>query len=268
VATSNITIVKQDLSTNQATDDGALAIAAAALTAAGTATANGAASATYTVNGESATAGRTKTVMAGDTYAFELQVFNTSLGAGTFAATDEAVYTAKDGDTTADIAAGLAARINFALDSGGYNGDFTISASAKVVTATNNPATAIGASAAADVTLAGGSTQVSGGLELLEQLDISTEDGATAALGAIENLIQTTIDAQAEFGVSQKRIDLQSDFMSKLIDSFKTGIGALVDADLEAASARLQSLQVQQQLGIQALSIANQAPQNLLALFR
>ena len=48
----------------------------------------------------------------------------------------------------------------------------------------------------------------------------------------------------------------------------KAGIGAMVDADMEEASARLQALQVQQQLGIQALSIANQGPQNLLSLFR
>ena len=53
-----------------------------------------------------------------------------------------------------------------------------------------------------------------------------------------------------------------------LSDALSEGIGALVDADIEEASARLQSLQVQQQLGIQALSIANQQPQQLLALFR
>ena len=273
VSTSSITVAKMDLSTNVATDDGALAIAAAALTNAGTATANGAADATYTISGETATAGRTQAVMAGDTYAFEMSIFNAAVGAGTFAATDEAVYTASDGDTTTDIAEGLAARMNFLLDSAGFNGDFTIVASTDaagdgVVTITNNTATALGASAAADVTLAGGSTSTSGGLELLGQLDISTTDGATAALGAIESLIQTTITAQAAFGTSHRRIDLQNEFMSNLVDSFKEGIGALVDADLEEASARLQALQVQQQLGIQSLSIANQAPQNILALFR
>ena len=50
--------------------------------------------------------------------------------------------------------------------------------------------------------------------------------------------------------------------------SLTSGVGTLVDADLEAASAKLQALQVQQQLGTQALSIANQAPQSLLSLFR
>ena len=99
-------------------------------------------------------------------------------------------------------------------------------------------------------------------------MDVSTAAGAAAALTDIETLIQTTIGAQAVFGTSENRVGLQNEFMNTLIDSFKTGIGALVDADLEAASARLQALQVQQQLGIQALSIANQQSQNILSLFR
>jgi len=56
--------------------------------------------------------------------------------------------------------------------------------------------------------------------------------------------------------------------VGKLADSLKVGIGSLVDADMEEASARLQALQTQQQLGIQALSIANQAPSAVLSLFR
>ena len=60
----------------------------------------------------------------------------------------------------------------------------------------------------------------------------------------------------------------QANFISNLTDSLKSGIGAMVDADMEAASARLQALQVQQQLGAQSLSIANQAPQTILSLFR
>ncbi|MCE8421306.1 flagellin, partial [Rhodovulum sulfidophilum] len=53
-----------------------------------------------------------------------------------------------------------------------------------------------------------------------------------------------------------------------LVDSLKNGIGSMVDADMEAASAKLQALQVQQQLATQSLSIANQAPQNILTLFK
>ena len=66
----------------------------------------------------------------------------------------------------------------------------------------------------------------------------------------------------------RSRIATQSNFVGKLTDSLTSGIGSLVDADLEEASARLQALQVQQQLATQSLSIANQAPQNILSLFR
>ena len=91
---------------------------------------------------------------------------------------------------------------------------------------------------------------------------------ARAALSAIEGMINSSIDAAASFGSDQKRIDIQNEFVGELTDALKAGIGSLVDADMEEASARLQSLQVQQQLGTQALSIANQAPQNVLSLFR
>ena len=66
----------------------------------------------------------------------------------------------------------------------------------------------------------------------------------------------------------QGRIETQSDFISSLVDNLKSGIGTLVDANMEEASARLQALQVQQQLAVQAMSIANQAPQTLLSLFQ
>lgn len=107
-----------------------------------------------------------------------------------------------------------------------------------------------------------------GGLGALSSIDVSTQSGAQAALGNIESMLQTAIDSAAEFGSVQKRIDIQTDFVGKLTDSLRAGIGALVDADMEETSARLQALQVQQQLSTQALSIANQQPQSLLALFR
>ncbi|RMH48587.1 MAG: flagellin [Alphaproteobacteria bacterium] len=106
----------------------------------------------------------------------------------------------------------------------------------------------------------------SGGLSGLANIDVTSD--AAGALDAIEGLIQTAINASAAFGSAQSRIDIQASFVSKLTDSLNTGVGALVDANMEEASARLQALQVQQQLGIQALSIANQAPQNVLSLFR
>lgn len=108
----------------------------------------------------------------------------------------------------------------------------------------------------------------SGGLGALAGINVSTASGAQQALASIEGLMQTAINASSAFGSVEKRITIQSEFVSKLTDSLKAGIGTLVDADMEEASARLQALQVQQQLSTQALSIANQQPQNLLALFR
>ncbi|SPF81206.1 flagellin N-terminal helical domain-containing protein [Pseudoprimorskyibacter insulae] len=108
----------------------------------------------------------------------------------------------------------------------------------------------------------------SGGLGAMAGIDVSTATGAAAALGTIESLIDRSIDAASSFGSVEGRIETQANFISSLTDSLKSGIGAMVDADMEEASARLQALQVQQQLGVQALSIANQAPQSLLSLFR
>jgi flagellin len=105
-----------------------------------------------------------------------------------------------------------------------------------------------------------------GGLGALTNIDVTSD--AAGALTRIETLIQTSVDAAAAFGTAQNRVETQSNFVGKLMDSMKSGIGAMVDADMEEASARLQALQVQQQLGIQSLSMANQAPQSLLSLFR
>ncbi len=90
----------------------------------------------------------------------------------------------------------------------------------------------------------------------------------TATVDDIDTLIDDANTAAAAFGAAQARIDAQNDFLKKQADALKTGVGALVDADMEEASARLQALQVQQQLATQSLSIANQAPQNILSLFR
>jgi flagellin len=75
-------------------------------------------------------------------------------------------------------------------------------------------------------------------------------------------------DAASSLGSLSKRIELQMDFASKLSDAIDSGIGRLVDADMNEESTRLKALQTQQQLGIQALSIANTQPDNVTQLFR
>ncbi|MBD1206438.1 MAG: flagellin [Rhodobacteraceae bacterium] len=107
-----------------------------------------------------------------------------------------------------------------------------------------------------------------GGLGAISSINVSTGGGATQALGTIETLLGTAIDAASAFGSAETRIDTQISFVGSLTDALRSGIGSLVDADMEETSARLQALQVQQQLATQALSIANQQPQNLLSLFR
>ena len=124
---------------------------------------------------------------------------------------------------------------------------------------------ALGAVTANNITVA--SVDFEFGLDLAT-IDVSSALTADTSLAAIETLIQTAVDGTAALGASQKRVEDQGNFVSKLTDAMKSGIGALVDADMEEASARLQALQVQQQLGVQSLSIANQGAQSILSLFR
>ncbi|MEM8972814.1 MAG: flagellin [Pseudomonadota bacterium] len=85
---------------------------------------------------------------------------------------------------------------------------------------------------------------------------------------AVDRAIGEMTTAATNLGAAQSRIDMQASFISELSDSIDRGISALVDADMNEESTRLQALQVQQQLGIQALSIANSSSQNILSLFR
>lgn len=102
----------------------------------------------------------------------------------------------------------------------------------------------------------------------LTTIDVSSATAADTSIDEIETLIQTAVDGAAALGASAKRIQDQNSFVSKVKDAMTLGISALVDTDMEEASARLQALQSQQQLGVQSLSIANQAPQTILSLFR
>lgn len=115
---------------------------------------------------------------------------------------------------------------------------------------------------AKNLTLGGSIIEVSLSNSLL------TVTGATSALTALDDSITQLNSALGDVGAQAKQIGAHSKFVSKLADTLESGVGNLVDADLAKESARLQALQVQQQLGAQALSIANQAPQIILSLFR
>lgn len=175
-------------------------------------------------------------------------------------------YIAGKGETMEDVARGL----KTAVDSGSVTGVSTQVAQDGDAWKVLVDYDGTGASGATITLTDNGESggEASGGLFGLDNIDVTTDAGADAALGNIETLIQNSIDAASAFGSDQGRLETQSDFITSLSNALTTGIGAMVDADMEEASARLNALQVQQQLATQALSIANQAPQSILSLFR
>lgn len=115
----------------------------------------------------------------------------------------------------------------------------------------------------------------SGATFTVANLDISALTDSAANLTDLEDMIQAVDTAfglittgASNLGATSKRIELQADFVSNLMDAIERGVSQLVDADMNEESTRLQALQVQQQLGIQSLSIANSGSQNILSLFR
>ena len=166
---------------------------------------------------------------------------------------------AKKNQITAIIDASQMNGINLLkTDVGNGSGSFSVLASLDRGAAVATTATAI------TVATAGFETSI----EAATITGISSAATATTAIGEIEALIELAANGAAALGSKGKQITDQSSFVGKLADSLRSGIGSMVDADMEEASARLQALQTQQQLGIQALSIANQGPGAIMALFR
>jgi flagellin len=95
-----------------------------------------------------------------------------------------------------------------------------------------------------------------------------TMAGLISAGGVFTKMFSKIGTALNTYGAASNYVDMQQSYNSDKIDSLNSGLGSLVDADLAKESAQLQALQIRQQLGTQALSIANQAPQTLLSLFK
>jgi flagellin len=120
------------------------------------------------------------------------------------------------------------------------------------------------------------STTTNGGVVYsVSTLDVSTINDSAADTADLTEMIKTVdaaigsmTNSAAGLGAMQTRIDSQSSFISSLMDAITRGVGTLVDADMSEESTKLQALQVQQQLGTQALSIANQSSQSILSLFK
>ncbi|MBX9456638.1 MAG: flagellin [Rhizobium sp.] len=113
----------------------------------------------------------------------------------------------------------------------------------------------------ADSTTAASGTEIS--------LSAATTDAdVDGMISAVESMLNSMTDAAATLGAANSRIDMQNEFVADLMDVIDKGVGRLVDADMNEESTKLKALQTQQQLGIQALAIANSNSDNVLSLFR
>lgn len=176
----------------------------------------------------------------------------------------------------------LVKRMDSAIKQATFNGDDLVNAASDG--ATGNAAT-VSVTAISGVSRAGGSfsttTIAFTGVDLASirgdmtnedtgfaAIDVSTSTDLAADLATAEGLLSSAIAAATSLGVTEKTVEGQQAFLGSLTDTLDSGIGAMVDANMEEEAARLQAYQVQQQLATQSLSIANQAPQNILSLFR
>ena len=143
-----------------------------------------------------------------------------------------------------------------------FNGTNVVKASGDAVTAI------VDSKGASTITVATQDLTASGLSVTTSATAFATAAAATTAAAAIDTAIETLSTRMATMGAGSKRFAISKEFVTKLSDAVEVGIGNLVDADMAKESANLQALQVKQQLGIQALSIANQAPGTILGLFR
>ena len=154
-------------------------------------------------------------------------------------------------------------QISKAVSNAEFNGSNLIKSGGTAVGALANASgTSTITVAAQDLSLGGGNVTVAA------TASIGTAAAATSMLTVVQASIDNVSSALAKLGTGSKSLQSHLTFIGKLQDTIDAGVGNLVDADLAKESARLQALQTKQQLGIQALSIANASTSSLLGLFR
>ena len=139
-----------------------------------------------------------------------------------------------------------------------------------LVNGSTNQVTALASSdGARRITTAAQNMKLSGSIVTIRNTNtISTQARASSLIATIQSSLSNVNSALAKLSSGAAKFSIQATFTMKLSDTLTAGIGNLVDANMANESAKLQSLQVKQQLGVQALSIANQSPQTILSLFR
>ncbi|VAW05325.1 Flagellin protein FlaA [hydrothermal vent metagenome] len=162
----------------------------------------------------------------------------------------------------------LIAQINTVVDNAAFNGVNAVNNGGSDIQALVAAPDGSGTAATYSITIAATDISASSGLALTTGQVITSAAAASTALVTITAAEGTLNTFLSQLGAGARRVDIQRAFTDKLSNAIEIGIGNLVDADLARESANLQSLQVKQQLGLQALSIANQAPGSVLSLFR
>jgi flagellin len=157
----------------------------------------------------------------------------------------------------------LITQIQTAISNASFDGGNLIESGAPDLVALSGPSGTQRLTLPAQSLALGGSA-----LTLTATASIGTATGATNLLSVLNTSITGVNSAVSALGTEANQVQSSLTFVSKLSDSLTSGVGNLVDADVAAESATLQALQTKQQLGIQALSIANSSSQNLLSLFR
>ncbi|MDN3566684.1 flagellin [Paeniroseomonas aquatica] len=186
----------------------------------------------------------------------ELQAVTVKLADGTITAEQRTQYQAKAGELTKNVQS--------FINDANYNGN-------NVLKDPTTLANKVVRNGAGDTYTFSGYKALTNIFNTVSAANTWTRGDASSALtktGAVGKAITNTLTQLNNFGSYSNFVDAQVNYNKAKIDAQQTGIGALIDADLAKESAKLQSLQIRQQLGTQALSIANQAPQTLLSLFR
>ncbi|MFY0622807.1 MAG: flagellin [Pelagimonas sp.] len=274
VTANDVVVARADLTM----DSGSVAMGGGVFNAvAGSATLNATQSADIDLSGQ--------TVEGGTVFA--LSMFGTDFDGSSFAQNDYRTqltwvptqfdvaltglgYVARDGDTLSDVAKGMVDTWQvYAVENDLDPEVLNFEAQGASLKVSSSVTTAMDTLQVRVSTLSASAGSVAAGeLAELADLDVTSDAGLRKALVTTEIMLGSAIDAAASLGSDQQRLDQQSKFTSKLVKSMTEGIGRLVDADMEAASAKQKALQVQQQLAVQSLSIANRAPEVVLRLLQ
>ncbi len=163
----------------------------------------------------------------------------------------------------------LSERINTTISQATFNGADLVNSTSAVTVVTG--ISRDGSGAVTTTTISFDQQDLGAIQSALAAIDLTTSSTTTlqaADLQAVTTQLTAATDSATSLGIAEKSIETQQTFLTELTDRIDSSVGSIVDANLEKEAARLQSLQVQQQLASQSLSIANQAPQNILSLFR